>query len=164
MRDGTDAAHTGVPADLSDAQTVETLPVVADSPCALPDPALCLGEKFGDVLQAPPKTAKPGEHVVARFRGAHPRNDLRTGTGFLEIQRQDGDQWTTIAHDWDPETTFRWQRTGGPLSPTSEVTIDWRVPQDAAPGVHRVVYHGDARSLIGAISPISGTSPSFTVQ
>ena len=66
-------------------------------------------------------------------RGAHPRNDLRTGTGYLEVQRQDGDKWQTIAHDWDPETTFRWLRTGGALSPTSEVTIDWRVPADAAP-------------------------------
>jgi neutral ceramidase len=164
LRDGTDAAHTGVPVDLSDAQMVETLPVVADSPCAFPDPALCIGEKFGDVLQAPQKAAKAGEHVVVRFRGAHPRNDLRTGTGYLEIQRQVAGQWQTIARDWDPETTFRWQRTGGGLSPTSEVTIDWKIPEDAVAGEYRVVYHGDARTLLGVVTAISGTSPSFTVQ
>jgi len=167
LRDGTDPVHTGVPADLSGAQTLETLPVVADSPCLLPDAVLCPFEKFGDVVQAPPNTAKPGEHVVVRFRGAHPRNNLRTGTGYLEVQRKNGAAWQTIAHDWDPETTFRWVRTGGPLSPSSEVTIDWRIPQDAVPGEHRIIYHGDAKSLIAMMkpfTPISGTSPSFLVQ
>ena len=101
---------------------------------------------------------------MVRFRGAHPRNDLRLGTGYLEVQRKDGEQWQTIARDWDPETTFRWQRTNGPLSPSSEVTIDWRIPPNAAPGEHRIVYHGDAKSLIAVITPISGTSPSFMVQ
>ncbi|MBK7829938.1 neutral/alkaline non-lysosomal ceramidase N-terminal domain-containing protein [Nannocystis sp.] len=159
-----DPPDTGTPKDLSDAQLVNTPPVIADSPCPLPDAILCIGEKFGDVVQAPPAAAKPGEHVSVRFRGAHPRNDLRTGTGFLEVQRQDGDQWQTVAHDWDPETTFRWQRTGGPLSPTSEVTIDWRIAKDTAPGTYRIVYHGDAKSLLAVITPFSATSPSFTVQ
>jgi neutral ceramidase len=40
-----------------------------------------------------PSPPRPGEHVVVRFRGAHPRNNLRTGTGYLEVQRQDGDVW-----------------------------------------------------------------------
>ena len=164
LRDGTSPADTATPQDLSDAQLIETLPVIADSPCVLPDAALCPFEKFGDVVQAPPKSAAPGEHVVVRFRGAHPRNDLRLGTGYLEVQRKNGEQWQTIARDWDPETTFRWQRTNGPLSPSSEVTIDWRIPQDTAPGEHRIVYHGDAKSLIAVITPISGASPSFMVQ
>ena len=164
LRDNTIPADTATPQDLSDAQLIETLPVIADSPCVLPDAALCPFEKFGDVVQAPPKSAAPGEHVVVRFRGAHPRNDLRLGTGYLEVQRKNGEQWQTIARDWDPETTFRWQRTNGPLSPGSEVTIDWRIPQDAVPGEHRIVYHGDAKSLIAVITPISGASPSFMVQ
>lgn len=163
LKDGVPAVDTGVPLDLSDDQLIETAPVVADSPCALPDAVLCFTEKFGDVVQDPPMMVAPGDHVVVRFRGAHPRNDLRTGTGFLEVQRADED-WFTVARDWDPETTFRWQRTGGPLSPTSEVTIDWRVPADAEPGEYRIVYHGDAKSLIGTISPITGTSPTFMVQ
>lgn len=164
---GVPATDTGVPLDLSDDQIIETLPVVADSPCALPDAILCPFEKFGDVVQAPPPSAKAGEHVVVKFRGAHPRNDLRTGTGYLEVQRQDAAApggWKVVARDWDPETTFRWQRTGGGLSPTSEVTIDWRVPADVVAGTHRVVYRGDAKSLLGTITPISGTSPTFTVE
>ena len=157
------AADTGVPLDLSEEQLIEVLPVVADSPCLLPDAILCPLEKFGDVVLAPPKSAKAGEHVLVRFRGAHPRNNLRSGTGYLEVQRDDGMNWQTIAHDWDPETTFRWQRTGGALSPTSEVTIDWRLPAEVEPGTYRIVYHGDAKSLGGVIKPISGTSPTFVV-
>ena len=109
-------------------------------------------------MKPPPAAAGPGEHVAVTFRGAHPRNNLRTGTGYLEVQRQD------VAHNWGPETTFRWLRTGGGLSPTSEVTIDWRIPKDAAKGSYRIVYHGDAKSLLAIITPISGTSPTFTVQ
>ncbi|MBL8973628.1 MAG: neutral/alkaline ceramidase [Myxococcales bacterium] len=164
IKDGSDPQDTGTPKDLSDAQIIKTLPVVADSPCALPDALLCPGQKFGDVVKPPPASAKPGEHVSVTFRGAHPRNNLRTGTGYLEVQRQDGNDWTTVAHDWDPETTFRWLRTGGALSPTSEVTIDWRIPMDASKGSYRIVYHGDAKSLIATFTPISGTSPTFTVQ
>jgi neutral ceramidase len=163
LQGGVAPTDTGAPLDLSDEQILQTAPVVADSPCLLPDQLLCLGEKFGDVVQDPPAMVSPGDHVVVRFRGAHPRNDLRTGAGYLEVQRADED-WLVVARDWDPETTFRWQRTGGPLSPSSEVTIDWRVPQDAEPGEYRIVYHGDARSLGGTISPISGTSPTFLVQ
>lgn len=160
---GEPAADTGVPLDLSKDQVIQVLPVVADSPCPLPDAILCPLEKFGDVVLAPPKSAKAGEHVLVRFRGAHPRNNLRTGTGYLEVQRQDGDTWLTVAHDWDPETTFRWQRTGGGLSPTSEVTIDWHLPADVLPATYRIVYNGDAKSLGGTIKPISGTSPTFVV-
>lgn len=164
LKQGTPAQGTGTPKDLTDSQIIKTLPVVADSPCPLPDALLCPGQKFGDVVKPPPAAAKPGEHVAVTFRGAHPRNNLRTGTGYLEVQRQDGNDWTTVAHDWDPETTFRWLRTGGALSPTSEVTIDWRIPKDAAKGTYRIVYHGDAKSLLATFTPISGTSPSFTVQ
>ncbi|MFY0532941.1 neutral/alkaline non-lysosomal ceramidase C-terminal domain-containing protein [Nannocystis pusilla] len=98
------------------------------------------------------------------FRGAHPRNDLRTGTGYLEVQRDDGGTWTVVARDWDPETRFRWRRTGGPLSPTSEVDVEWKLPDDVVPGTYRIVYNGDAKSLLGTYTPISGTSPTFTVQ
>ena len=164
VKNDTDPPDTGTPKDLTSAQIIEVLPVVADSPCPLPDALLCPGQKFGDVVKPPPAAAKPGEHVTVTFRGAHPRNNLRTGTGYLEVQRQDGNNWQTIAHDWDPETTFRWLRTGGGLSPTSEVTIDWRIPKDAAKGNYRIVYHGDAKSLIAVIKPISGTSPTFAVQ
>jgi neutral ceramidase len=164
LRDGTPLESTGTPLDLSDKQIINVPGVVADSPCALPDAILCIAEKFGDVLAAPPQAATIDDHVLVTFRGAHPRNNLRTGTGYLEVQRDDAGTWTTVAHDWDPETRFRWRRVGGPLSPMSEVDLEWHIPEGTAPGTYRLVYHGDAKSLGGTIKPISGTSPSFTVN
>lgn len=165
LRDDVPAEHKGVPLDLSDDQIINVPGVVADSPCALPDALLCPFEKFGDVVVPPPAAAAPGDAVTVTFRGAHPRNDLRTGTGFMAVQRDDGGgMFTVVARDWDPETRFRWRRTGGPLSPTSEVDLEWKIPADALPGTYRIVYFGDARSLVGTISPITGTSPTFVVQ
>ena len=160
---GAPAEGTGEPLDLSDDQVINVPGVVADSPCALPDALLCPFEKFGDVVVPPPPAAAPGDHVLVTFRGAHPRNDLRRGTGYMEVQRDEGGSWSVVAHDWDPETRFRWRRVGGPLSPRSEVDLEWEVPADAVPGTYRIVYFGDAKSLGGVISPITGTSPSFTV-
>jgi neutral ceramidase len=164
LRDGVQAPHQAVPLDLSDDQLINVPGVVADSPCALPDPALCPFEKFGDVVVAPPASAKPGDTVVVTFRGAHPRNNLRSGVGYMEVQREDGGEFTVVARDWDLETRFRWRRTGGPLSPTSQVDLEWTIPADVVPGTYRIVYRGDARSLLGNITPITGTSPTFTVQ
>ncbi|MCY1061931.1 neutral/alkaline non-lysosomal ceramidase N-terminal domain-containing protein [Nannocystis sp. SCPEA4] len=164
LRDGVQAPHKAMPLDLSDDQIINVPGVVADSPCALLDAALCPFDKFGDVVVAPPASAAPGDLVKVTFRGAHPRNNLRTGTGYLEVQRDDGGEFTVVARDWDPETRFRWRRTGGPLSPTSEVDVEWRIPADVVPGTYRVVYFGDAKSLLGNFTPISGTSPTFTVQ
>ncbi len=82
----------------------------------------------------------------------------------MEVQRDDGGAFTVVAHDWDPETRFRWRRTGGALSPTSEVDLEWKIPADAAPGTYRIVFFGDAKSLLNQFTPITGTSPTFTVQ
>jgi len=164
LREGLPATDTGTPLDLSDAQIINVPGVVADSPCLLPDANLCLQNSFGDVVAPPPASAEAGERVSVTFRGAHPRNDLRTGTGFVEVEREVDGEWTIVARDWDPETRFTWRRTGGPLSPMSEVDIDWTLPKSTPPGTYRIVYRGDARSLGAMITPISGTSPTFVVD
>ena len=164
LKDGVPATSTGAPLDLSDAQLIKVPGVTVDSPCALLEAKLCLNEKFGDVVVAPPESASAGERVVVTFRGAHPRNNLRLGEGYMDVLRQEDDEWVVVARDWDPETRFRWRRTGGPLSPMSEVDLEWRVPDDVAPGTYRILYRGDARSLGGVITPISGVSPLFTVN
>ena len=157
---GAPAEGTGAPLDLSDDQIINGPGVVADSPCVLPDAVLCLV----DVLVPPPASAAIGDTVLVTFRGAHPRNDLRAGEGFMEVQRDMGGPWVTVARDWDPETRFRWRRVGGPLSPMSEVDLSWRIPEGTPAGSYRIVYRGDAKSLGGVIKEISGTSPSFVVQ
>ncbi len=164
LREGVDANPTGEPLDLSDAQIINVPGVVADSPCLLPDAKLCPFEAFGDVLLPPPASASPGDHIKVTFRGAHPRNNLRTGTGFIEVQHDQDGEWQIIARDWDPETRFHWRRTGGALSPMSEVDLEWTIPKDTKPGNYRLVYRGDAKSLTAVISPISGTSPIVVVN
>jgi neutral ceramidase len=161
LRDGVAAEQKGEPLDLSDDQVLTVPGVVTDSPCALP---VCLTEKFGDVVVPPPASASAGEWVKVTFRGAHPRNNLRLGTGFMEVQRDEGGAWTVVAHDWDPETRYRWRRTGGPLSPSSEVDLEWKIPAGTPAGTYRFVYFGDGKSLGGVITPFTGTSPTFTVQ
>jgi neutral ceramidase len=63
LRDGTPLESTGTPLDLSDKQIINVPGVVADSPCALPDAILCIAEKFGDVLAAPPQAATIDDHA-----------------------------------------------------------------------------------------------------
>ncbi|MFZ2242563.1 MAG: neutral/alkaline non-lysosomal ceramidase C-terminal domain-containing protein, partial [Gordonia amarae] len=114
------------------------------------------------VLTAPKASYRPGQTATARFVGAHPNNDLHTGGTYLDVQKADGDNWTTIADDNDWSTTLRWSRPAG--SPdTSVVTIDWTIPKGAA-GRYRIRYHGDSRAASGKVTAFTGTTGTFTVR
>ncbi|MFJ9387543.1 neutral/alkaline ceramidase [Nocardioides sp. NPDC101246] len=126
--------------------------VVADAPP--------LGKGYGDVLTAPAATYRPGEQVSVTFAGAHPNNDLHHGGSYLTVERRTADGWERIADDGDWSTKFHWKRYG---VAASKVTITWDVPDDVAAGSYRIRYFGDARSLLGSIRSISGTSPTFSV-
>ncbi|GAB3650357.1 neutral/alkaline non-lysosomal ceramidase N-terminal domain-containing protein [Streptomyces sparsus] len=152
MRDGRPAPSGPVPADLSGQQLIRPPGVVLDTPP--------LFRSFGDVLTQPAASYAPGSTATAVFVGAHPNNDLRHGSTYLEVQRRTGDRWQRIADDGDWSTTFRWARDG---VSASKVTLSWDIPAGTAPGEYRIRYSGDARSLLGKITPISGTSRSFTV-
>jgi neutral ceramidase len=135
---------------------------------------------FGRVLtDALPSYNRTRDVVTVRFQGAHPRTVQQLKAdgqlspyydpdtySYLEVQKQAGSGWTTVAADGDPYTAFDWVRTGGPLSSTSEVTVTWLV-RDASPGTYRVVYLGLAKRL-GPLGPtyqkFVGTSRSFSVQ
>ncbi|AZM59373.1 MULTISPECIES: neutral/alkaline ceramidase [unclassified Streptomyces] len=154
LRDGTRLPLGPKPPDLSDEQLSLQPGVVLDAPPLL--------RKFGDVLVPPRETYRAGERAEAVFAGAHPGNDLHRGDTYLEIQRRDdGGTWRTVADDGDWPTRFHWARDG---IAASKVTITWDIPQGTAPGSYRIVYHGDAKSLFGAITPITGTSPAFMVR
>lgn len=121
-----------------------------------------IGKKFGDVVAQPKATAR-GATVSAVFVGAHPKNDLRLGKTYLEVQKKNGGAWSRVRCDADFDTRFRWKRKDGVLG-SSEVTLEWLVPQDTEPGTYRFVYHGNAKAPVtGKISEISGTSTEFTV-
>ncbi|MFD7076842.1 neutral/alkaline non-lysosomal ceramidase N-terminal domain-containing protein [Nocardioides sp. NPDC059952] len=126
--------------------------VVADAPP--------IGKGYGDVLTAPGATYGPGEQVSVTFAGAHPNNDLHHEGSYLTVERRTPDGWQRIADDGDWSTKLHWQRYG---VAASKVTITWDVPEDVTPGSYRIRYFGDARSLLGTIRSISGTSPTFSV-
>ncbi|MFD8519966.1 neutral/alkaline ceramidase [Streptomyces capillispiralis] len=154
LRDGTDLPLGPKPPDLSGSVLSLQPGVVLDAPPAF--------RKFGDVLVAPRENYRAGERAEVVFAGAHPGNDLHRGETYLEVQRQEsGGTWRTVADDGDWATRFHWKRDG---IAASQVTVTWDVPQGTAPGAYRIVYHGDAKSAFGAVTPFTGTSPAFTVR
>lgn len=116
---------------------------------------------FGDVLTKPRAAYVRGERVEVTFSGAHPNNDLKHGGTYLSVERRVDARWQRVADDGDWSTMFRWKRDG---ASASRVTITWDVPTDAPRGTYRIRYFGDARSLLGTVRPISGTSPTFGVR
>ncbi|OIJ27287.1 neutral/alkaline ceramidase [Nocardioides luteus] len=153
MRDGVDVPLGEKERDRS-AEQFPSLQgaVVADAPP--------LGKAYGDVLTAPGATYRPGEQVSVTFAGAHPNNDLKHGGSYLTVEQSTPDGWRRIADDGDWSTKFHWERYG---IAASKVTIAWDVPDDVEPGSYRIRYFGDARSLLGSVRSISGTSPTFSV-
>jgi len=154
LRDGTQVPIGPEAPDLSGKALSLQPGVVLDAPPVL--------KSFGDVLETPQDGYKAGDQARVVFAGAHPGNDLHRGDTYLEIQRQDsGGTWHRIADDGDWATRFHWERYG---VAASKVTITWDIPQGTTPGAYRIVYHGDARNLLGTITPITGKSPAFTVR
>ncbi|MGZ4555544.1 MAG: neutral/alkaline non-lysosomal ceramidase C-terminal domain-containing protein [Mycobacteriaceae bacterium] len=46
----------------------------------------------------------------------------------------------------------------------SVITITWDIPPEATPGVYRITYSGDAKDLVGTLTPFTGASRTFTVN
>ncbi|MCK8681333.1 neutral/alkaline ceramidase [Streptomyces lichenis] len=153
MRDGRRLPLGPVPPDLSGRQISLQPGVVVDAPQ--------LFHRFGDVLSPPRETYRAGEVVEAVFAGAHPGNDLHRGGTFLEVQREEGGGWRTVADDGDWATRFHWRRDG---TAASRTTVTWEIPAGTPPGRYRLRYHGDAKSLTGRITPITGTTGGFSVR
>lgn len=121
---------------------------------------------FGQVLLNANATysrnAGAASTVKVAFRGGHPKNNIRTQSSFLFVERQQGSTWVTVARDWDWETSYQWTRVG---VDTSSIDIEWRIPADAVPGTYRIRHVGDWKSgWTGAIKEYSGVSRTFTVR
>jgi neutral ceramidase len=119
-----------------------------------------IGKRFGDLVTQPDASYPRGASVRADFVTGNPDNNLRNEGTFVEIQRQVGTSWTTVASDSDWQTIYRWKREYLSVS-TAQIT--WTIPAGATPGTYRIVHHGDAKNLFGQISAFTGTSRSFTV-
>ncbi|GMN47844.1 hypothetical protein TIFTF001_017015 [Ficus carica] len=145
------------PPDLLGKQISLLTPVVVDTTPP--------GVKFGDVKADVPQnsTFKRGDTVSVTFWSACPRNDLMTeGTFALVELLKDRKKWIPAYDDDDFSLRFKWSRPVQ-LSPQSYATIEWRIPESAAPGVYRISHFGASKALLGSISHFTGSSSAFVV-
>ncbi|KDD74656.1 neutral/alkaline non-lysosomal ceramidase, partial [Helicosporidium sp. ATCC 50920] len=157
MVDGTETPPGPAPPDLVPRQWSLLPPVVVDAPG--------WGTPFGGVLEDVQPQVVRGKGVArALFQSACPRNELRTESSFLTVERRapGSSEWVAVATDDAWETRFRWTRPET-LSPTSHAEIEWVVPADAEPGVYRLGHAGDHKPLFGGVQPFQGYSSEFQV-
>jgi neutral ceramidase len=126
-----------------------------------------LFKKFGDVVTDAGRIYRRGQQVNVVFVGANPRNNLRLEGTFAAVERlgvREGgtELWTEVRDDGDWSLVYNWRRTNDFMG-NSEVEIVWETEDWAEPGVYRIRYYGDAKSLRGDISAIEGTSSVFTL-
>jgi len=120
-----------------------------------------LFKNFGDVFTQPNSSYSRGDTVSAVFWGGHPNNNLRTQDTFLIIEKLVDGTFVPVAWDWDPETTYSWQRDSIAYS---KITITWDTA-DASPGTYRIRHTGDWKSgWTGKISPYEGITEVFKVN
>ncbi|GAA2361084.1 ceramidase CerN [Saccharopolyspora halophila] len=118
------------------------------------------GRSFGDVLVQPRARYRAGERVTAEFVTGHPKNDLRRGGTFTEVQRLLDGRWVTVADDRDWATRYHWKRSG---TASSTATLTWDVPAAAPSGRYRLVHHGDWKAG-NAVTPFTGATREFVVR
>ncbi|KAK8050537.1 hypothetical protein PG994_012267 [Apiospora phragmitis] len=141
-------------------------------------------KSFGDTITDVPDVVQRGSEATAVFVGANPRNNLRLEQSYATVerlvvsdsdtsdddtttelrtkQREEEKKWLAVRDDNDWHLVFRWRRTSELLA-TSEVTITWETETETEPGVYRIRYFGDAKTLGGSITPFEGVSREFTV-
>lgn len=164
MVDGRPVKSAAAPADMQGRLISLLPPVLLDSPHH--------GKAFGDVLAQPAaRTYAPCDTVEAVFVAANPRNNIRRGGTFLEVQRLDpaSGAWAVVHTDDDLCTAFLWQHVpdkASALSSKSSATVRWQVPAGVAAGKYRLVYNGDARPALlgGGVEPFQGASREFAVS
>lgn len=154
MRDGVSTSAGPTPRDLKNNQmTLQTGVVFDDKP---------LFKNFGDIVSNAASSYNRGQTATVVFWGAHPKNNLKTQSTYLSVERNISGTWYTVAYDWDMDTTYRWARDG---IANSKITITWSIPSNATPGTYRIRHFGHWKSgWTGAISAYSGTSRTFIVK
>ncbi|MDE2402818.1 MAG: neutral/alkaline ceramidase [Burkholderiales bacterium] len=153
MATGAPTSNPLRPRDLSCCQMNFQTGVVMDTPS--------IGRTFGSVLTDAAASYRTGDTVSVRFQSGHPKNNLRRNGTFLEVQKLTPTGWIRVADDGDWSTHYHWDRL---FATASSANISWTIAPDTAPGTYRIVHHGDAKSLLGKITPLQGISRSFQVQ
>ncbi|CAJ0813381.1 neutral/alkaline ceramidase [Ralstonia flaminis] len=153
MAQGRPTTNTLTPADLSRQQMTFQTGVVLDAPPLL--------HQFGDVKTDAAARYTAGQTVSVVFVTGHPKNNLHRNDTFVKVQRLVDGAWKTVAVDGDWSTQYRWKRVFGA---ESEAQISWTIPTGTPAGTYRIVHQGDAKNLLGTITPFMGTSRSFEVN
>lgn len=121
-------------------------------------------KNFGDVEKDVNPSYKPGEQVEVSFWAGHPKNDLKTQSTYLAVQRKVNDDWVIIANDWDFETKYNWKRIDA-VGGTSLAIITWDIPNNTEPGEYRIVHYGNYKSGWNKkIYPYTGISSNFVIN
>jgi len=121
-------------------------------------------KSIGDVVKNANRSYNRGDQVEVKFWSGHPKNNLRTQSTFMEVQRYENGSWKTVANDNDWQTMYRWQRIDG-FWGTSHAILTWNIPAQAETGKYRLKHYGDKKKpFSGKISSYTGTSRSFTVN
>lgn len=118
---------------------------------------------FGDMHLNAKDSYKTGDTVDVEFWSGHPKNDLRTGIGYIQVQRFENGQWKTIAHDWDLSTRLYWIRENTVLG-YSYAKVLWTIPYGTPAGRYRILHNGSYKTLLGDIYPYSGVTKEFNVK
>ncbi|XP_054157327.1 putative neutral ceramidase C [Oppia nitens] len=135
-------------------------------PEAMPD---CVppGRKFGDCLSQPRLQYISGQRVKVSFVSADPRNDVRSESTFLSVERLDpqNNQWILVATDANWETRFLWKRINNSfLSCESQATIIWDIPNDTLVGNYRIRHFGNYKDLTNKVFQFYGSTRNFRVM
>ena len=111
--------------------------------------------------------------VAASFVSGWPGNNLRNQGSFLEVQMQQGTEWTTVAVDGDVETRFHSTAHSCNILESCDyydAKVEWFIPAvpATAPGTYRLVHYGtyfDKPSILkdGKMVEYNGTSAVFEV-
>jgi neutral ceramidase len=80
----------------------------------------------------------------------------------MELQRHEDNDWQTVAHDWEPETRYRWKRWFW-LTPWSYASFEWQVPSPGAGGRYRVLHRGHYKPWRKPPRPYEGLTREFRV-
>ena len=153
LKDGKNISGGPTPRDLSSEQTTLQTGIITDTQ---PMPWIPFGSTQTDV----DSSYKPGSTVKVIFWGAHPKNNLRTQSTFLEVQKKEGENWLTIYNDNDVCTIYEWKRD---FIANSKITITWNIPADIKSGEYRICHFGDSRDGAGKIKSYTGISSTFKI-
>lgn len=127
-----------------------------------------LFKHFGQVTRQPEKSYILKQNVTLTYVASNPRNNLRLGSSYFDIQhrRGDNDEWRTVRTDASPWTTMRWTQTNV-VTGTSEVEVGWSVEKETGlqEGTYRFVVRGEAKKPVtGKIESWEGTSDEFEIR